>query len=229
MSSPGGEVDKLREHYLAALREAAFESETGDGPPDAALVWEAVAGALAPESRREVVDRVAKDPGWAEAWRLAVEVHRSVQDAAEDANETTTTSGKSGFWKRFGVLAAAASVLVLVGGGVLVREVLAPGSVYRSPTDEEIRSLLSEDLPVSRDGVELRWTSTGPGSRYEVTVTTESLRVVAAARDLEDPRFLVPPAALAELSSGAKLFWRVTARSRDGTDIHSPTFVVTIQ
>lgn len=230
MSPIGRDIDKLRESYLAALGGSAPEASEA---PDAALIWEAVSGTgtLAAERRREVVDRVATDPAWAEAWRLAVEVYRSAEqeEAGPGGSTAASAPGSGGFWKRFGLLAAAASVLVLIGGGLLVREVLAPGPVYRSPGDETIRSLLSEEVPVSRDALELRWTPSGPESRYQVTVTTESLRVVAVARDLEGPRFLVPASALADLAEGSKLFWRVTARSREGAEIHSATFVVTIQ
>jgi hypothetical protein len=229
VSSSAGDVDRLRESYLAALREATSDAAEG---PDAGLIWEAVSGALPAERRREVVDRVATDAAWAEAWRLAVEIHGSLGEGAEVASPSSpsdTSAQASGFWKRFGTLAAAASILALVGGGLLVREALAPGPVYRSPGDESIRSLLSEDASVSRDSIELRWTPAAPGSRYEVTVTTESLRVIAAARDLGEPRFSVPDSAVASLPGGAKLFWRVTARSRDGAETHSPTFVLNLQ
>ncbi|MGH9324351.1 MAG: hypothetical protein ACRD21_21700 [Vicinamibacteria bacterium] len=215
MSWPDPDLERLRESYLASLRDRAADS---DPPPDADRIWDAVSGVLPPEERRQVVDRVATDAAWAEAWRLAHEIWSSTEEA-----------GSSGFWQSYRYLAAAASVAILLGAGILIREILAPEPIYRDPGGARIESLVPEEQRLPQESMVLRWTDVAPQARYEVTVTTESLEVVASARDLEDPEYHVPPQSLSDLPPGARLFWQVTARLEDGTEQRSQTFAVTVE
>jgi hypothetical protein len=212
----GNDLERLRARYLESLRDST--PSTGD-VPDAELIWDAVSGALPPEERRRIVDRVAMEPAWAEAWRLASEIHGAV--ASERAS--------SGFWQSHRYLAAAASVAILVGAGIIAREVLAPEPVYRDPGRVAIESLVPENETVPREELVLRWSAVETGARYDVMVTTESLQVVSQARDLGEPEHRVPAERLSEIPSGGKLYWQVTARLPGGAEDRSRTFVVTIR
>lgn len=216
MTDFGSDIDRLRESYLASLRET---SKTAAEAPDAERIWDAVSGALPPEERRQIVDRVAVDPAWAESWRLASEVHGATAGAGAPRS----------YWRNHPLLAAAASIALVVGAGILAREVLAPAPVYRDLGGVSIESLVPENETIPREELVFRWTPLEPGARYDVTVTTEGLQVVSTARDLEAGEHRVPAERLSEIPSGAKLYWQVTARLPGGEEIRSRTFVTTIR
>jgi len=216
VTDSGNDLERLRGLYLASLRDSA--PSTGDAP-DAERIWDAVSGALPPGERRLIVDRVAVDPAWAEAWRLATEIHGAV----------ATERASASFWQSHRYLAAAASLAILVGAGILAREVLAPAPGYRDPGRVAIESLVPEDETIPREELVLRWSPVENGARYDVTVTTESLQVVSAARDLEAPLHRVPVENLSEIPSGGKVYWQVTARRPGGVEDRSRTFVATIR
>ncbi len=216
MTDFGNDLERLRARYVESLRDST--TSTGDAP-DAELIWEAVSGALPSEERRLVVDRVAVDPAWAEAWRLASEIHGAVASQRASA----------GFWQSHRYLAAAASLAILVGAGILAREVLAPAPGYRDPGRVGIESLVPENEAIPREDLVLRWRPVEAGARYDVTVTTESLQVVSRARDLEAPEYRVPVESLSGIPSGGKVYWQVTARRSGGVDDRSRTFVATIR
>jgi hypothetical protein len=215
MTDFGNDLERLREHYLESLREAA--GSVGDAP-DAGLIWDAVSGTLPPEERRLIVDRVATDPAWAEAWRLASEIHGA----------TVTERASPGFWSSHRYLAAAASLALLIGAGILAREVLAPAPGYRDPGRIAIESLVPENEAIPREELVLRWTPVA-GARYDVTVTTESLQVVSTARDLESPEHRVAAQSLSGIPAGGRLYWQVTARLPGGVEERSRTFVATVR
>jgi hypothetical protein len=210
----GSDLERLRESYLESLREV---SKPPAEAPDAERIWDAVSGTLPAEERRLIVDRVAVDPAWAEAWRLASEVYREAKPAAAP------------FWQSRRFLAAAASLALLVGAGILAREVLASAPIYRDPGGREIESLLAETAPIPRDAAVLRWSDPEPGARYDVTVTTETLEVLASARDIETREYQVPPERLAAVAPGTKLYWQITAHRPAGVTDRSRTFVMTIR
>lgn len=216
MTDFGTDIDRLRESYLESLRETA---KTAADAPDAERIWDAVSGAMPPEERRQIVDRVAVDPAWAEAWRLATEVHGA----------TSGAGARRGYFRSHPLLAAAASVALVVGAGILAREVLAPAPVYRDLGGVAIESLVPENETIPREELVLRWTPVEPGARYDVTVTTEDLRVVSTASDLEAPEHRVPGERLSEIPSGGRLYWQVTARLPGGEEARSRTFVAAIR
>jgi hypothetical protein len=210
----GSDLERLRERYLESLRET---SKPPAEAPDAERIWDAVSGTLPAEERRRIVDRVAVDPSWAEAWRLASEVYLAAKPAAAP------------FWQSRRFLAAAASLALLIGAGILAREVLAPAPIYRDPGGRQIESLVSETAPIPRDAAVLRWSDPEPGARFDVTVTSETLEVVASGRDIETPEYRIPAERLADVPSGTKLYWQVTAHRPGGVTDRSRTFVTTIQ
>ena len=75
----------------------------------------------------------------------------------------------------------------------------------------------------------LRWTPAPAGSRYDVRVTTEDLRVIATANDLVAAEFALEPGQLAGLVPGSRVLWQVDAVLPGGARVSSPTFVVTVR
>lgn len=217
-----------REWDEARLREAfaaLAESETG-GEVDTMRVWKAAAGDLPAEERREVIERMALDPGYAEAWRLAVELLRASGDRRETPEDASASSTKRRrFWHHPYFLAAAAVLLVGVLG-IYLPNVLAPTEpIFRGGP---IQSLVSGDRTLPRDDFRLRWQAP-QGARFDVRVTTEDLRVIDTASGLEASEYVVPAESLADLESGATIFWQVDATLSDGATVQSETFVVTLQ
>lgn len=143
--------------------------------------------------------------------------------------ESPPAPRRTGLWPRNPYLAAAASLLLLLGAGILARELLAPAPVDRNPGESGIVSLVPEDGLLDRANLVLEWSRVGEDARYEVKVTTATLHPVASAIDLVEPRYTVPESDLKGLPGGEKLYWQVTAHLEDGGTNRSQTFVVTIR
>ena len=92
-----------------------------------------------------------------------------------------------------------------------------------------MESLVPPDLALPRDAFRLRWTPGPEGSRYQVRVTTEDLKLLATAADLMAPEFAVDPAVLAGLSSGARVFWQVDVSLANGARRTSSTFITRLK
>lgn len=209
-----------------ALRDA-FQSLAGSSAgacsaEDLERVWLAVTGQLDAGQRRMLVERMATDRALAEAWRVAAELWRLAQDGASDA------PGRAARWRRVWPLAAAAVVVLAVAGSWLaIRE--RPDGVVRDQPGVTIASLLDADATLTRDMFRLRWTPAPAGSRYDVRVTTEDLRVIATANDLVAAEFALEPGQLAGLVPGSRVLWQVDAVLSGGARVSSPTFVVTVR
>jgi hypothetical protein len=115
------------------------------------------------------------------------------------------------------LLALAASVLVVVGGGLLARRVLAPSA--REP--EVVRgdsggvTLVAPSGPVPAGvSVVLRWRPVTGAVRYEVEVLSERDEVVAGGSTV-DTLYTLP--GVVRLTPGSRYQWWVRARLRDGT------------
>lgn len=190
-------------------------------------IWLAVSGALSPEERRELVDRTAADPECAEAWRVASELWRASQASAV-GGAAAAAPGRATRWAT-GWLGAAAALLLASTIGVV--------SLLNRPSDDEFRassgfvveSLVAADTALPRNAFRLRWTPGPEGSRYQVRVTTEDLKVLATAPDLTAPEFTVEPGVLAGLSSGARVFWQVDVSLPNGERRTSSTFITRLE
>lgn len=209
-----------------ALRDA-FQSLAGSSAgacsaEDLERVWLAVTGQLDAGQRRMLVERMATDRALAEAWRVAAELWRLSQDGA------VATPRPAALPRRMWSLAAAAAVLLAAGGSWLVMRDRA-GDVLREQPGVTITSLLGNDPTVAREMFRLRWTPAPAGSRYDVRVTTEDLRVIATASDLNAAEFMLESGQLAGLAPGARVLWQVDAVLPGGARVSSPTFVVTVR
>ena len=200
---------------------------------DRERVWQAVRGELPATERRAIVARLAVEPALADAWRVASEVWRASQEAQEaprSLHATSTSVRRVAWFSSPAWMGAAAAISLLVTGALaawLLRT--PPGDELRAPADRVVESRLAPDTALPRDAFALAWTAGATGSRYDVRVTTEELRTLATAADLEEPSFVVPAAALAGLASGTRILWQVDAVTPDGERISSQTFVTPLQ
>lgn len=189
---------------------------------DIAAVWSAVRGELDPETRRALVDRLADEPTLAEAWRIAHALE------SPEAPMATAVMAPRRSWPA-PWLAAAAVVILGISAALLVPELRRSEPVLRQPGVYAVESLLGPDAALPRDAFELRWTAAPPGSRYLVRVTTEDLRVLATASDLDAPVLRVPADALESVPAGARVFWQVDVTLPANGRLASRTFVTRVQ
>ena len=211
---------RLEDEDLRAAFQGLGDEATVEGV-DTELVWRAVSGELPPDQRLEVVERVARDPSWALAWRAAHELR-------SDLPASPSRPGLRLVWSRgvqYGALAAA--LIAAIAGGLLLQQP-APTPGYRDEAPGRIESLVSEQQTLPRQQCVLRWTGP-PGATYEVRATSEDLARVHAATGLAEREYRVPEEFLAAFPPGAKLLWRVEGRLPDGTILAGPTFVARLE
>jgi hypothetical protein len=198
----------------------AFQQLAADAPAEAVdsdRIWDAVTGGLPPDERREVVDRVAHDPSWALAWRLAHELQAASRERAPR---------RALAWGRTAWGALAAGVIVMLGLGLWIRPAPEPG--YRERRTGRVESLVADGLTLPRSRCVLRWA--GPvGAIYDLRVTSEDLVHVHTVSRLATGEYQVPETFLAPLPSGARLLWQVEARLPDGTTIAGETSTVRVE
>jgi hypothetical protein len=208
-------VEKLRTRLAEAAEVVADERQC----PAPDTLWESARERLDRRTNEIVVMHIGVCGACAAAWRTAREL------ASDDAPQ------KAGAVRSWAPMAVAASVLIVVLGGV-AGLMLGPSSVgpavYRTQEEVWLKSVLPEGETVSRDHFELRWTSGPEGTTYDIRVGTESLDVLARARGGEEPRFLVPAESLVGLPPGTGILWQVTAHLPDGRTIDSESFVTSV-
>jgi hypothetical protein len=203
----------------------AFQSlgETSHEEPSAAdldTVWRAVAGELPAGERRALVDRMARDPALAESWRAARDLQREAPGGASTPVWRSIPS-----W-----MAAAAVLLVAVSIGVMFRLFAPPvDDTFRNSDPFVVNSLVPSDATLPRDAFRLRWTPGPTGSRYQLRVTTEDLKVLTSVPDLAASEFVVASDVLSTLTPGSRVFWQVDVVLPEGGTVSSPTFVVRVQ
>lgn len=220
------------ERLRAVLRTEEISSATD---VDAERIWQAVRRELPAAERRAVVARVAADPAWAMAWRLA----HALSDAAARTEATVaplapvialaprrlerlrTRLAHSG-----PVWGALAAVLLVVVGGVVVMERRGDESARtRGKTDEALTSALPDAAALPRTAFTLRWTGVPQATLWSVQVSSEDLAVVHHVEGLKAREYAVPETVLAPLASGARVLWQVEAHLPDGSTRRSSTFV----
>lgn len=202
--------DDLRAAFQALGDEASMEGVDTD------LVWRAVAGELSADERREVVERVSRDPSWAMAWRMAHEMRHGLE-----ARRRLASLG----FRYYGALAAA--LIAAIATGLWLRAPTPPPA-YREGAAARIESRLLEDKALPRQAFVLRWA--GPaGATYTLRVTSEDLLRAHTATGLKQSEYRVPPEFLIAFPPGAKLLWRVEGRLPDGTVVAGATFVARLE
>ncbi len=215
---------------------AAFLARTGGASradcPEAAEIWEAVAGQAPPPRLAQVVDHLSACPACRESWLLARELTEgSPQEEPQRNVSRFAASKRPAVWMWSAAAAVAAAVAVWVALPAL-REthwLSDPNAPFRGSPSGELRSLVPESQLQPRSHLVLRWSPAAPGARYRVRVTTTTLTSLAGASDLEAPEYLVPEQSLAPLPSGATVLWQVSASLPDGRYITSPTFVARVR
>jgi hypothetical protein len=180
----------------------------------------AAAGGRLPE-REAVAEHLTRCQDCAEELRLGAPPGSWARDAAARLRPPSR-------WKAWPAWAAAAAVLLAVP--FVMRMGREPGPVtLRAQPDVEIRSLLPDGSPVSRERCLLRWSGLGPGARYSISVLGKDLSPLAGADGLERPAYQVPAEALKALPPGGEIVWSVQARRTDGLRVASPTFITRIE
>ncbi|MBZ4399741.1 hypothetical protein K8640_16500 [Myxococcus sp. XM-1-1-1] len=222
---------------LRAVVRGEDAPEDASSPVDPDLIWRAVSGELPAEERRAVVERVAADPAWAAAWRLAHELNRASRRSTSDERDdgqgfrARRSRGRARDERRFrfawsrpmwGAVATAALVLVVVAVR-LPEDADAPN--LRGRDTAGLVSRVPEDAPLRRNDCVLRWSGGVEGTRWSVRLSTEDLGWVHRADSLEQSEYRVPESVLAPLKSGTKLLWQVEARLPEGQVLRSATFV----
>jgi hypothetical protein len=216
--------DHPGDEQLRQAFQALAENRSGEcTPQDLDLIWRAVSGELPAPQRRELVDRVARDPACAEAWRVARELWQAAEGAPELAVRNDRVRSWSPSW-----LAAAAVVLLAVGAGLVIRFTSDPAGELRDGGDVVVESLVAPETTLPREAFALRWTGGPPGSRYQVRVTTEDLEVLASVADLTAAEFVVPAERFATVRPGTRVLWQVDVALPDGQTVSSGTFVARV-
>jgi hypothetical protein len=217
------EDDRLKETFQA-LGETS-QRELSQAELD--LVWRAVSGELPAEERRDLVDRMARDAALAEAWRSAQELSRAA--AAEARSEGRVPRWGASWTSRASWLAAAAVLIAGIGIAIVYQRSGLRDETFRDPGHYVIESLVQPDVTLPRDAFRLRWTPGPPDTRYQVTVTTEDLMVLASVPSLTLPELTLEGRLLSNVAPGARVLWQVTAALPGGESVSSQTFVVRVQ
>jgi hypothetical protein len=193
-------------------------------PEEIDRVWRAVSGELPAEERRDLVDRMAGDAALAEAWRSAQELSRAA--AAGARSEVRVPQSRT--W-RASWLAAAAVLIAGIGIAIVYQRSSLRDDTFRDPGHYVVESLVQPDVTLPRDAFRLRWTPGPPDTRYQVTVTTEDLRVLATIQGLTVPELTVDGRRLSDVAPGARVLWQVMAALPGGESVASQTFVARVQ
>lgn len=214
MTAPHPADDRLP----GAFRELAATAAARCSDEDLERAWKAVACELPAEERRQLVERVAVDPAFAEAWRIAHALQREHGGVAAPLPRARSWSAT---W-----IGLAAALVIGIGAALYQIQREPAADVYRAQAQYTIAALVASDSTLARDAFRLRWTPGPDGTRYDVQVTTEDLRVLATARDLTTAELLVPRASLEAVPPQARVLWQVTATLPGGQRVTSETFVV---
>ncbi|MEM8930786.1 MAG: zf-HC2 domain-containing protein [Acidobacteriota bacterium] len=216
------EIDAWRDALFTLAEDEPQRSDC----PDPDELWAGAHGELTPTAVEELLDHLAECAACTEAWRLARRLDGD-GDAPEQADDLATTVPirPPRPWRHAAIGWAAAAGLVLAS--LLWWTTQEPPATLRQPQGAWIVDTV-EAASLARRAFELSWQ--GPaGARYGIRVSTDDLRVVAMATDLDRAEYLVPAEALESIEAGARLFWQVTADLPDGRRIVSETFEVRLE
>ncbi|RKH67489.1 hypothetical protein [Corallococcus llansteffanensis] len=235
MSERRPEDDSIDAAGVERLRTALRDDDAQAGAPvDADLVWRAVTQDLPAEERRAVIERVAADPAWAQAWRLAKAMSQAASQADAPAKVLSLKDRREQrprFWQERPVWGAMAAMLVVLVGAVVVvrqQQQVDPDRI-RGGAAEAITSEVPEATALPRDRFVLRWSGVPQATHWSVQVSSEDLKLFHRAERLEQREYTVPASVLAELPAGTRVLWQVEARLPDGSIRRGSTFVNRLQ
>jgi hypothetical protein len=213
------ENERLRRAFQATPGPPASECSADD----LERIWRAVSGELPVEERRRVVERVARDPAFAEAWRVAQELWRASGGSVQEV-PPRRLSGWSPAW-----IAAAAVVVLAAGAALVVRDGSPEGDTFRGGNGYVVQPAVAGEPTMPRDAFVLRWTAGPEGTRYEVRVTTEELQPLFTATAVTTAEVSVPGERLAPLPAGSRVLWQVAATLPSGEIVSSQTFAARVR
>jgi hypothetical protein len=214
--------ERLREAFAARADRAV----ASDACPEPEELWAAARGELPPDRLRRVGLHATTCPACAEAWQLARELGSAVEPRVVPFDLARRRRRLRRQWVG-GLVAAAAAVLVVV---LLPNQdpILPPAEAPMRGEQEIVRPVIAHDAPLPRSDFVLEWQ--GPrGSRYDLRVATEELRVLDEAFGLDRPRYVVPPGRLAGLPAGSRIVWQIHATLPDGRRVASRSFVQRVE
>jgi hypothetical protein len=173
----------------------------------------------------EVSDAEAADVDWVVA-RLSA--HDGLTRAGADARATAPT-GESSRTRRFSSrdtswMRLAAALVLLLGGGLLLRVALPPQAGLPAPPERgTVRSAaiegLTPDGAVPEPPAELRWNPAPGASGYRVRLLGVDDRVLWDAR-VATPLVELPDELRARLDAGVSYPWTVDALDASGNPMH---------
>ncbi len=227
MSIDSQETERLRRAFAA---DCGAPRPAECPPPE--RIWRAARGELGPRDVRDVVEHLAACGECAQAWRLARALE---EEAGEESAEPAPAAGGRPILRPGPWVVAAAAVLALFAAGLWwsgrpgEARRPAPAPVYRQGAEVTIRSEVPADEALPRDHAGLAWSGAPDGSSYDLSVSTEDLRTLDQAEDLEKAHYTVPEKVFDGLAPGTRVLWRVEAHLPDGRTVASPTFVTAIE
>jgi hypothetical protein len=217
MNPPSRPPEDLKAAF-ASLSESAVSGP--DCPPPEAI-WDAVTGAGSPAHASAVVEHTSRCFACAEAWRLAREFGGRTVSEPGSAGSTPASRVPG---RRTWTALAAAMVVLSAGIGLVILRRGAPPVVMRAGEEIEIRSLVPESAPLSREACVLKWSEPAAGARYTVRVGTEDLAPIALAENLDRAEYRIQAKDLEKVPQGSAIVWRVEAVLPDGRRIASAGF-----
>lgn len=225
MKAPDIDIEKWR----AALCFLADSWPPSSDCVDAEQFWAAAHGDPKPAQLRRLLDHASLCPSCSEAWRLARQLISQLEEAGEKFQQPRSFVFPRArvYWTAFAV--AAAMVAIIAGVRFYQPQTMQPGAEFRDPSQQTILSLVDEQVLLSRTDCLLRWSPGPEGTLYSIQVATEDLTVIAQARSLERPEYVVAKTALEDLPAEATIIWQVKAQFLDGSSLRSKSFVNRIE
>jgi len=230
-------------NWRRALSTVSADASPCPDCPEPLTLWRAAGGELEPSSLMPVLDHVTTCPHCMQAWSLARElrvegvlerVKRALASLWPSRTAPATrgpAAGSSGgaralagdfAWR----WAAAAGVGIIVTMAAV--QLFSPHGTTVRGGEDAIVSELAEGESLPRDAFVLDWS--GPaGARYELIVFSRpTFETIFSREGLTESEFRVPAAALAGISAGGSVYWRVEATVPGGT-LSSPSFAVQVR
>lgn len=224
-------MSKLEAKNIETLRQGFQSLPAGAGStkdcPNAETIWDAAAGDLPVDERRQVVSHLSTCGECNHAWRLAW----AMQTEMRRDEEGTVVNGPWSWTRYTSQIAAAALLVVTLGVGVLLTgpelETHPPVTRGLAPAAEvEIRSLIPEGEALPRDNFVLRWTGPQDAS-YSIRVLDMDMDELTRADHLEEPIFRVPADSLAGVSSQEDVYWSVALAATQSNGQSNPSTFIT--